>query len=210
MKKLVIIWLIGMLEVFDGIMAGQTYLTNQIIIVASSGSTATFTMYTRGDDGIWKEELSTSGYVGKDGVGEASEYASYSPRGMWRFSEAFGNMPDPGTAFPYTQVDDSYYWVDDVNSVYYNRFVSINEVIPDWSSAEHIQACGSVYNYVLALDYNSDCIPGAGSAFFLHCSNGKPTAGCIAIPENDMIKVMQLINKNCVIIIDTEERLKRY
>lgn len=38
-------------------------------------------------------------------------------------------------------------WVDDVNSVYYNQFVSTNEVVP-----------------------------GNGSAFFLHCSNGRPTA----------------------------------
>ena len=40
-------------------------------------------------------------------------------------------MSNPGTALAYTQVDDSYYWVDDVNSVYYNQFVSTNEVVSD-------------------------------------------------------------------------------
>lgn len=184
--------------------------TNQLIVVAARGTAATVSMHTKDANGIWQQNLEISGFVGSGGVGQASEYASCSPRGVWGFSRAFGNMPNPGTALAYTQVDDSYYWVDDVNSVYYNQFVSTNEVVPDWNSAEHISACGSVYNYVLALDYNAACVPGNGSAFFAHCSNGRSTAGCVSVPQNAMVQIMQTIQPGCLIIIDTADGVKGY
>ena len=107
-------------------------------------------------------------------------------------------------------VDNSHYWVDDSDSQYYNRFVSINNVKSDWSSAEHIIDYGNVYNYCLALDYNVECVSGKGSAIFLHCSNGVATAGCVAIPEKHMIEVLKNINGNCVIIIDSPDKIKNY
>jgi len=33
-------------------------------------------------------------------------------------------------------------------------------------------------------------VPGAGSAFFMHVSAGKPTAGCVSIPADDLKAVM--------------------
>lgn len=72
-------------------------------------------------------------------------------------------------------------WVDDVNSVYYNQFVSTNEVVP-----------------------------GNGSAFFLHCSNGRPTAGCVSVPQSAMVQIMQTIQPGCLIVIDTADGVKGY
>lgn len=184
--------------------------TSQLIIVAANGTRATVSMHTCGADGSWRENFSTSGYVGSQGVGQASESASYSPKGVWGFCKAFGNKPNPGTNLAYTHVDDTYYWVDDPNSVYYNKFVTTQKVEKDWNSAEHIKSCGSVYNYVLALDYNAACVPGKGSAFFLHCSNGGPTAGCIAVPESVMFQIMQLVQSDCLIVIDTASEVKKY
>lgn len=184
--------------------------TNQLIIVAVRGCSATVSMHTRDQSGNWQQNLSTTGYVGGQGVGQASEYASYSPRGVWGLGIAFGNQPDPGITIGYTQVDDTYYWIDDVNSAYYNRFVSTRDVIPDWSSAEHIQSCGGAYNYVLSINYNTECIPGKGSAFFLHCSTGKPTAGCVSVPESEMIQILKLFQPGCLIVIDQEDAIYGY
>lgn len=117
---------------------------------------------------------------------------------------------NPGTVMKYTQVDDSYYWVDDSNSVYYNQFVSTNAVKKDWKSAEHIVDYKTAYRYVLALDYNVECISGVGSAIFLHCSSAKPTAGCIAVPERNMIEILKNVQEKCVVIIDSEENLSNY
>ena len=38
----------------------------------------------------------------------------------------------------------------------------------------------------MVIDYNRGGTPGAGSAFFLHVSNGAPTAGCVAIPAGSL------------------------
>ena len=174
-------------------------------MVEASGTSATVSMHTKDGNGVWQQNFSTSGFVGREGIGQASESRSCSPQGIWGFCAAFGNKANPGTSLQYTHVDDSYYWVDDPNSMYYNKFVTTNDVTPDWNSAEHISSIGSVYNYVLALNYNSECIPGNGSAFFLHCSSGGPTAGCVSIPENYMIEAMKLVQPGCLIVIDTAD-----
>lgn len=41
-----------------------------------------------------------------------------------------------------------------------------------WSSAEHLISYPTAYRYAIALNYNTACTPGAGSAIFLHCSTG--------------------------------------
>lgn len=179
---------------------------SQIIVVAADGSNATVSMHEKAEDGIWTELLSTAGKIGRNGIGKTKEGDGKTPTGVYRFLFGFGNMPDPGCGLNYTQVDDSYYWVDDSESVYYNQFVTTNEVTKDWDSAEHISGVKNSYNYVLALDYNVDCVPGKGSAIFMHCT---PTggAGCIAIPEDVMVEIMQNVKDGCVVVIDSEEVL---
>lgn len=48
-----------------------------------------------------------------------------------------------------------------------------------------------------------------GSAIFLHCSSGA-TSGCIAIPENYMISVLQNLTVNAKIIIDYSANISEY
>ncbi|MCQ2501783.1 MAG: GBS Bsp-like repeat-containing protein, partial [Lachnospiraceae bacterium] len=149
---------------------------NQLILVSASGTSAQITMLNKNTDGTWFQLLTTSGYVGINGVGPTTEWNGRTPPGVFGFTKAFGILPNPGTAFQYTQVDSSHYWVDDVNSKYYNKFVSTRSVARDWSSAEHLIDYTGSYGYCLAIDYNPECTPGVGSAIFLHCSAGRPTA----------------------------------
>lgn len=182
---------------------------SQMIIVAADGSNATVSMHNKEEDGTWVELLSTAGKIGRNGIGKTKEGDGKTPTGVYRFLFGFGNMPDPGCGLGYTQVDDSYYWVDDSDSAYYNQFVSTNEVTKDWDSAEYIAGVKSSYNYVLALDYNVDCVPGVGSAIFMHCT---PTsgAGCIAVPEDMMVEIMQNVQDGCLVVIDSVEGVKGY
>lgn len=184
--------------------------TNQMIVVAASGSSATLSMHNKNSDGSWTEILSTSASIGKNGIGKTAEGDKKTPQGIYGFSFAFGIQPNPGTALSYTQVDDSYYWVDDSNSAYYNQFVSTNNVACDWSSAEHITSVGSFYNYVLAINYNSACVPGLGSAIFLHCNPTGGTAGCIAVSESSMITILQNIQPGCTLIVDSTNGVYNY
>ncbi|MGN0329476.1 MAG: L,D-transpeptidase [Lachnospira sp.] len=177
-------------------------LYNQLIIVSSSGTTATVTMYTKTENG-WATILTTTGFVGEEGVGTCSEYSGRTPRGLYTLGTAFGIKDNPDTTRNYTKVDDTYYWVDDVNSSYYNKFVTTRDVpASNWNSAEHIIDYPDSYNYVLSINYNTDCIPGMGSAIFLHCSNGMPTSGCVSVPEDDMITILKNIQADCAILIE--------
>ena len=187
--------------------------TSQIIIVSAEGSYGTVSMHTKGDDGIWKEEFSISGRVGRKGVGKEKEGDEKTPVGVYRFTTAFGILPNPGiTALPYVKLDETHHWVDDSQSKYYNQMVSTRDVEKDWNSSEHLYKSVYSYKYVLALDYNAECVPGKGSAIFLHCpsKNNEGTSGCISIPEKTMCQVMQLLQPGCVIIIDEKENISNY
>lgn len=176
--------------------------TSQLIVVSSYGSSATVTMHQKDGNGVWSQVMSTSGYVGMNGVGQALEGFYYSPAGTYTLSRAFGVSANPGCTIGYTQVNDSHYWVDDPNSAYYNQFVSTSQIpASNWTSAEHLIDYPTQYAYAVAIDYNTSCTPGAGSAFFLHCSNGGATAGCVAIPRGDMIYVLTHLQSDCRIVI---------
>lgn len=192
----------------SGLKAAKTH--NQLIFVSASGTTATIAMVTRDADGTWSEDLCTSGYVGSAGVGETTEWNHRTPRGQFGFTYAFGILPNPGTKLSYTQVDDTYYWVDDVNSRYYNQFVTTKTTPKAWNSAEHIIEINPAYHYVLSLDYNPNCTPGVGSSIFLHCSTNRPTGGCISVPEDQMITILKNVQPGCQIIIDSANGLKNY
>ena len=183
--------------------------TSQIIAVTVENGAATLSFHEKDSAGTWTEELSCDASIGKNGLGKTAEGDKKTPVGIYHILRAFGNKADPGCALGYTQVDDSYYWVDDGNSAYYNQFVTTNQVACDWTSAEHIAAVGSSYNYVLATDYNSSCTPGKGSAIFIHC---KPTggAGCVAIDESNMKYLMTKVTSGCAIVIDYKDNMNKY
>ncbi len=198
--------------------------TNQIIVVAASDDGVTLCLYeniledwideeeSSENGGQWKLILETEAIIGRNGLGKSKEGDGKTPIGVFRFIKAFGIFENPGTEMEYTQVDERHYWVDDSSSNYYNQFISIDEVVLDWESAEHICEYEESYRYVLATTYNSDRIPGVGSAVFLHCTSKdvEATAGCIAIPEVYMKKILERIESQCVVIIDEQKNILKY
>ena len=187
--------------------------TSQIVAVVEQGGNATVSFHSKDENGEWSEIFSVEARIGKKGIGKTREGDKKTPIGVYRFNMALGILPDPGiSALPYLQVDETYHWVDDSNSKYYNQLVSTRDVEVDWSSSEHIYTATYSYKYVLALNYNEECVPGAGSAIFLHCpSNGfKKTSGCIAIPVEKMKLLMQLLKSDCVIVIDSKDNIMNY
>lgn len=212
----------GKWQVDDAEKIGQLEVakyTNQIIVVAVSDEGARLCFYeriTENDaevkDKTWKLVLETEAIIGRNGLGKTKEGDGKTPIGIFRFVSVFGILENPGTKMDYIQVDESHYWVDDSGSKYYNQFISIDEVEADWASAEHICEYVDTYNYVLATSYNSECIPGRGSAVFLHCTSetARETAGCIAIPENYMKIIIKRVEAQCVLLIDSVEKILDY
>ena len=150
--------------------------------------------------------MTTPGFIGKDGMGQASERVCRTPMGTYRFNAAFGIAPDPGCAIPYTQVNENLYWSsDDRPGMRYNQMVDIRDVPGlDIEVSEHLIEIDPHYTYAMNISYNEEGVPGAGSAFFLHCLGPEHpyTGGCVAIPTDDVRFVMQKVRPDCVVVMD--------
>ncbi len=181
---------------------------SQLFVVAGiGGTTAYISMHEKDEDGNWKQIMTTPGFIGKYGLGKAKEGDARTPVGTFGFNYAFGIAEDPGCALEYHQVDDNDYWSGDQREGYhYNEMVDISDY-PDLNTedSEHIVDYKREYQYCLNVSYNEEGTPGEGSAIFLHCLGAvKPyTGGCIAIPKDQMLKVMQNVREDCVVVIDS-------
>ena len=173
--------------------------TQAITVVGNGGSYATLTLHTK-RNGIWSETLSCSARVGKNGITESKrEGDGKTPTGIYSFGQAFGVAKNPGTPRGWLQVNNNHYWVDDVNSPYYNKLVDASQTGIQWNSAEHLIGYPTAYKYAIAVNYNTACTPGAGSAIFLHCSGSGPTAGCISVSQSNMVKILQNLQGDTLI-----------
>lgn len=88
--------------------------------------------------------------------------------------------------------------------------VSIKDY-PDLNTedSEHIVDYQYEYQYCMNISYNEEGTAGKGSAIFLHClGDRKPrTGGCVAVPEEQMYYIMQHVDPECVVVIDSMENL---
>ena len=189
--------------------------TKQLFVVAGMGkdkTTATISMHERDKDGNWKQILSTPGFVGLNGLCADEDHVEgcgQTPMGTYHFNKAFGIADDPGCSIPYVKVTDDTYWSGD-NDTHYNEMIDIKDYPDlDMENSEHIVDYEYQYQYCLNISFNEDGTAGRGSAIFLHCFGPlKPyTGGCVAVPENIMKLIMQKVDKDCVVVIDTFENM---
>ena len=188
----------------------------QMLIVAAFSEDATdawVSLHQKQNDGSWHMIMTTPGFIGKNGLGKTKEGDAKTPTGIFHFNRAFGIADDPGCAIPYVKADDDTYWSGDPREGYhYNELVSSRDLPGldlESGDSEHIIEYPYHYQYCLNISYNEEGTPGLGSAIFLHCLGpAKPfTGGCVAIPEDHMRYVMQKINGDTVVVIDTYEAL---
>lgn len=197
--------------------AAQDENVKQLFVVGAMGmdkTTATISMNVRDKDGNWKQILSSPAYVGKNGLcldADHAEGCAQTPIGTYKFNAAFGISADPGCALPYTQVTDDTYWSgDDRDGMHYNEMVSLKDYpVLNMENSEHIIDYEYQYRYCLNISFNEEGTPGRGSAIFLHCLGPvKPyTGGCVSVPENIMKMIMQEVDPDCVVVIDTLENM---
>ncbi|EAC9569960.1 S-layer protein [Listeria monocytogenes] len=180
--------------------------TNQIITVVASGSSAQVKFWEK-TGGSWKQVFSTNGNVGSQGVGSADEYHSRTPRGAYSLGFAFGTS-NPGTSLSFRKITNRSYWISNVNDSQYNTWQERNS---SNKADEHLADYPTQYKYGVVINYNTGRTKGAGSGFFLHCSNGAPTAGCVAIPTSHMATVLQKLHSGAYIVnVNSESELLNY
>lgn len=182
--------------------------SRQIIVVTTPDWDAregSLSMLTRGADGEWIVAQHTASVtVGRAGLawGDSTkadhkiEGDGKAPAGIFPISSAFGYAPTADTKLEYVQATEHLFCVDDINSEHYNRIVSDEQVEKDWSSAETMILKDDRYKWGLVVDYNRpQAVPGRGSCIFLHVwkEPGYPTAGCTAMSEADMLRLLNWI-----------------
>jgi L,D-peptidoglycan transpeptidase YkuD (ErfK/YbiS/YcfS/YnhG family) len=207
----------------------------QVIVVTAPSwrsTTATLRAYERDGAGGWREVLGATparlGWSGLYLAAERRQGTGKTPAGTFAIPAAFGRLADPGTALPYRQFDRDDAWPYDPDSPRtYNVFQPSRA---GWagSDAEHLWSYGDQYNYVAVMDYNlpdgpirtgadgvrrtsSPADTRAGGGIFLHVTNGKVTAGCIAIPQREMRDVLRWLDpdRKPVIVVGPESAITR-
>jgi L,D-peptidoglycan transpeptidase YkuD (ErfK/YbiS/YcfS/YnhG family) len=122
-----------------------------------------------------------------------------SPAGVFRIPFAFGYAPASEAMkvrLPYIPVTETLAGVDDVNSKYYNQVVDSSTVTKDWESNETMLRPDGLYRWGAFIAHNPRGEPGRGSCIFFHLWNGpgRPTAGCTALAEEDVVKLLSWLD----------------
>jgi L,D-peptidoglycan transpeptidase YkuD (ErfK/YbiS/YcfS/YnhG family) len=138
-------------------------------------------------------------HVGSDGLTTApSESKSATPIGSFTLTQSFGALSNPGTGLPYFQTTWSDWWISQEITGLYNTHQRCSGScrFSQGDPNEHLRAITPQYDYAVVIDYNTPNAPGgvrlyAGSAFFLHVTDGSATAGCVAIPQTNLVTIMR-------------------
>lgn len=130
------------------------------------------------------------------GYPDKKEGDGRSPAGIFRLPFAFGTTPQPppsGAKLPWRECTPTLRGVDDVKSKYYNQVVDEAAISDkDWNSAEVMRREDGLYDTGVMIGHNAGHVPGGGSCIFLHLWSGpgKGTAGCIALPGEDVRHIL--------------------
>lgn len=122
-----------------------------------------------------------------------------SPAGVFRIPFAFGYASASDAAvvkMPYVHVTETLSGVDDVNSKFYNQVVDAATVTKDWASNETMLRPDGLYRWGAFIAHNPHGEPGLGSCIFFHLWNGpgRPTAGCTAMEEQDVVALLSWLD----------------
>ncbi|MGO9876273.1 MAG: L,D-transpeptidase family protein [Acidimicrobiia bacterium] len=171
----------------------------QVIAVAASGygaNTATLTAYQRDASG-WTQMFGPwAAFIGRNGVapiGAKREGDGRTPSGVFGFDFMFGVDADPGVRYPYRHIGGTnIVWDDDPTSANYNEWIDTNIAAAGVDPEPMDDVPSYLYGAVIA--YNDARTPGLGSAIFLHVSHGSATAGCVALPIDELLDVLRWLD----------------
>jgi L,D-peptidoglycan transpeptidase YkuD (ErfK/YbiS/YcfS/YnhG family) len=165
----------------------------------AGSTTATLQAWNKAPGGGWlRLGSAVTAHLGAEGMStHPSESRSATPIGSFTLTLAFGHLADPGTRLPYIHTNPSDWWISQAGSLYntHQRCAS-GCAFTRGSPNEHLDYETPYYNYAVVIDYNTRNAPGgvragAGSAFFLHVTDGNPTAGCVAIGQSKLVSLMR-------------------
>lgn len=136
------------------------------------------------------------GYGGFAAADRKHEGDGKTPTGIFPITRYFSKQQDFMARLKKIEITHNTIWVDDPTDSLYNTY--FEQTPKERRKGEKLLRKDGLYNYVMVIDYNQKREPGKGSAIFLHCwsKQGKPTLGCIAVEENNLLKIFEWIDSS--------------
>ena len=179
--------------------------TQVISVVGVGGSSAKVDVWERTAAGWQPVAPGIPAFIGANGMApETHDGQMKTPMGIFTLDFAFGTAPNPGGGLPYVEVGPDHWWDGDVQSPTYNTMQVCKEAQCAFNTSadtgtENLDI--PQYAHAVVMGVNKARIPGNGSAFFLHTTDGGPTAGCVAIDDSTLVKIMQWLRPGALIAI---------
>ncbi len=176
-----------------------------ISVVGVGGSKAKMDVYQRSAAGWEAVGVGIPAFIGANGMSpESHDGEMKTPMGVFTLDFAFGTAPNPGGGLPYVQVGPDHWWDGDMKSPTYNTMqVCKKEQCPFNTSlsagTENLMI--PQYKHAVVMGVNKARVPGNGGAFFVHTTDGGPTAGCVAIDDATLVKIIQWLRPGALIAV---------
>jgi L,D-peptidoglycan transpeptidase YkuD (ErfK/YbiS/YcfS/YnhG family) len=144
--------------------------------------------------------------LGRSGV-RANKYEGdgATPRGCFRLVRLWWRAdrhPRPRTLLPANPITPDLAWCEDTANRRYNRPFRRSPA----DGGDRLWREDHLYDFVIEIDHNSrPRVAGRGSAVFVHVArpNRGPTAGCVALTTNDIVRLLARLGPATRIAIQT-------
>ena len=179
--------------------------TQVISVVGVGGSNAKVDVYERTAAGWQAVAAGIPAHVGQKGMApETHDGQMLTPMGVFTLDFAFGTAPNPGGGLQYVQVGPDHWWDGDMKSATYNTMQVCKKAQCPFdtnpsSGTENLQI--PQYEHAVVMGVNKQRVPGNGGAFFLHSSDGGPTAGCVSIDDDTLVGIMKWLRPGALIAV---------
>ncbi|WP_299562727.1 L,D-transpeptidase family protein [uncultured Mycolicibacterium sp.] len=179
--------------------------TQVISVVGVGGSSAKVDVWQRTARGWQPVGAGIPAFIGAKGMSPNHfDGSMMTPMGIYTLDFAFGTEPDPGSGLPYVQVTPDHWWDGDMKSPTYNTMQVCRKQDCPFSTAladgtENLYI--PQYRHAVVMGVNKARIPGRGGAFFVHTSGGGPTAGCVAIEDDTLVRIMRWLRPGALIAL---------
>lgn len=126
------------------------------------------------------------------------------PRGAFRPVRLWWRAdrhPRPRTALPMRRITAADAWSEDPTDRRYNLPIRVRDGEP----GDRLMRQDHLYDFIIEIDHNTrPRIPGRGSAVFLHLARAHfaPTAGCIGMTRQAMLRLLARIGPKTRIVIE--------
>jgi L,D-peptidoglycan transpeptidase YkuD (ErfK/YbiS/YcfS/YnhG family) len=179
--------------------------TQVISVVGVGGSSAKMDVWQRTSAGWGPIGVAIPAHIGANGMAaETHDGNMATPMGILTLDFAFGTAPNPGGGLQYVQVGPDHWWDGDMKSPTYNTMQVCQKAQCPFDTSqdggtENLDI--PQYAHAVVMGVNKARVPGNGGAFFLHTTDGGPTAGCVAIDDPTLVKIIQWLRPGALIAI---------